>query len=157
MNPKERYWEYSKDIEEYRNRLIDLQSMSSSKTMDLWTDRLLKDCELYITLFGLLVAWLSFLYNYASWNRVKYLFIFDIILIFAGIIWAFRLRQIISRSIENYHASRAEMLLNEINELDFEPPRDPELLYSKRLSESRRLVEIRKKKTDDEIEKYKNA
>jgi len=155
MDDKEQYWEYAKDIENYRNRLIDQQTISGSKAMDLWTDRLLKDCELYITLFGLLVAWLAFLYNYVSWGYVKYIFIFDIVLIFVGIIRAFSLRQRISRSIEDYYANNTKILISEINGLDYTPSKDPELLFSKRLSESRKLIEARKENLDVEVKKYK--
>lgn len=155
MDDKERYREYAKDIENYRNRLIDKHTMSWSKAMDLWADRLLKDCELYITLFGLLIAWLAFLYGDISWSYVKYIFIFDIVIIFIGILRAFQLRKVISRSIEDYYANNAAILSNEINTLDYDPPRDTELLLRKRSSESKKMIEIRKQNINLEVEKYK--
>lgn len=149
--------EFGKHTEDYRNRLIDQRSLVWWKSMDLWIDRLLKDCELYVTLFGLLVAWLAFVYNWLLWTwPLRLLFFLDLIIIFVGIIRAFVLRQKISNSIEDYTLENSKILEKEIKELEWEEiPKQFSELVKKRIKEKDRLVEERRVALNKLVTEYK--
>lgn len=157
MNHEERYREYTKEIENHRNRLIDLFYKSADKSMDLWVDRILKDCELYITLFGLSLAWLSFLYDTVVLNNCsEIIFIGTIVIIIGGIIWSFVVKQTLSMNLEKYHRDYAIILQNEINELDYDDvPKEAHELLKKRLTEQKRLLQTRWEKHKEIENTYK--
>lgn len=159
MDQTERRRKYAERIEDYRNRSIDLFYVSANKTMDLGTDRMLKDCELYITLFSLLIAGLSFLYSTVVSNDVsKSIFIITFVVILSGVIRSFILKSKISRNIERYYKNHAMMMEKEIKELDYDDiPDDAHELFNKHLREQGRLLAIREKKQQELKETYETT
>ncbi len=114
--------EIAKNKESYKNRLIDQQTTAWWKWMDLWVQRLLKDCESYITLFWLLIAGMAFIYNQVFWSNcldliLKIIYFTNFVFIIIGIIRSFTLRQRISTNIEDYYKNNADILKKEIEEL----------------------------------------
>lgn len=143
-----------KYMEQYRNRLIDQKTLVWWKSMDLWTNRLLKDCELYITLFWLLIAWMTFIYNQLFWYEcintiLKITFFINFILITVGIIFAFKLRGQLSKSIENYYDWNTIILWEEILNLKWITQ------DSEGIERVLFLVENRRNKLDELLYKYK--